>query len=98
MPDTMHRNSMHFVTVVSSKFRHYYERWVVRWDPDVFQQLTASSVFQVLYADTFSALHELLCSVLARDLSPDGIQTLFKVSKIPHTLSYKTLNVLNPYF
>ncbi|KAB5586895.1 hypothetical protein PHYPO_G00006680 [Pangasianodon hypophthalmus] len=33
---------------------------------------------EALYAYTFSALHELLCSVLARDLSPDGIQTIFK--------------------
>ncbi|XP_060777885.1 maestro heat-like repeat-containing protein family member 1 isoform X2 [Neoarius graeffei] len=33
---------------------------------------------EALYAYTFSALHELLCSVLARDLSPDGIQTMFK--------------------
>ncbi|KAF4088237.1 hypothetical protein AMELA_G00080220 [Ameiurus melas] len=33
---------------------------------------------EVLYGYTFSALHELLCSVLARDLSPDGIQTMFK--------------------
>lgn len=47
-------------------------------------------LFQVLYADTFSALHELLCSVLARDLSPDGIQTMFKVTfctHCPQTLS-----------
>ncbi|XP_027005038.2 maestro heat-like repeat-containing protein family member 1 isoform X1 [Tachysurus fulvidraco] len=33
---------------------------------------------EVLYASTFSALHDLLCSVLARDLTPDGIQTMFK--------------------
>ncbi|XP_053484916.1 maestro heat-like repeat-containing protein family member 1 isoform X1 [Ictalurus furcatus] len=33
---------------------------------------------EVLYGYTFSALHELLCSVLAGDLSPDGIQTMFK--------------------
>ncbi|TSK34778.1 Maestro heat-like repeat-containing protein family member 1 [Bagarius yarrelli] len=31
-----------------------------------------------LYAYTFRALYELLCSVLARNLSPDGIQSLFK--------------------
>ncbi|XP_062848509.1 maestro heat-like repeat-containing protein family member 1 isoform X2 [Trichomycterus rosablanca] len=33
---------------------------------------------EALYTDTFNALHELLCSVLARDLSPDGIQSVFK--------------------
>lgn len=33
---------------------------------------------EVLHTETFSALHELLCSVLARDLTPDGIQTVFK--------------------
>lgn len=33
---------------------------------------------EILYAYTFSALYELLCSVLARDLSPDGIQSMFK--------------------
>uniref|UniRef100_A0A8B9L9G7 Maestro heat-like repeat family member 1 n=1 Tax=Astyanax mexicanus TaxID=7994 RepID=A0A8B9L9G7_ASTMX len=31
-----------------------------------------------LYTDTFSALHELLRNVLARDLSPDGLQSVFK--------------------
>lgn len=63
----------------------------------MFQQLTASSVFQVLYASTFSALHELLCSILARDLSPDGIRAMFKVSRIRHTLSHVVLNLLNPH-
>lgn len=33
---------------------------------------------EALYTDTFSALHELLRSVLARDLSPDGLQSVFK--------------------
>ncbi|KAI4893277.1 hypothetical protein NFI96_019675 [Prochilodus magdalenae] len=33
---------------------------------------------EALYTDTFSALHELLHNVLARDLSPDGLQTVFK--------------------
>uniref|UniRef100_A0A673MNJ9 Maestro heat-like repeat-containing protein family member 1 n=1 Tax=Sinocyclocheilus rhinocerous TaxID=307959 RepID=A0A673MNJ9_9TELE len=33
---------------------------------------------QVLYSDTFTALHELLRNVLARDLSPDGLQSVFK--------------------
>uniref|UniRef100_A0A671LPS1 Maestro heat-like repeat-containing protein family member 1 n=1 Tax=Sinocyclocheilus anshuiensis TaxID=1608454 RepID=A0A671LPS1_9TELE len=33
---------------------------------------------QVLYSDTFNALHELLRNVLARDLSPDGLQSVFK--------------------
>ncbi|XP_053350115.1 maestro heat-like repeat-containing protein family member 1 isoform X1 [Clarias gariepinus] len=33
---------------------------------------------EALYASTFSALHELLSSVLARNLSPDGIQTIFR--------------------
>ncbi|GAA6103654.1 maestro heat-like repeat-containing protein family member 1 isoform X1 [Tachysurus ichikawai] len=33
---------------------------------------------EVLYASTFSALHDLLCSILAQDLTPDGIQTMFK--------------------
>ncbi|RXN17939.1 maestro heat-like repeat-containing family member 1 isoform X1 [Labeo rohita] len=32
----------------------------------------------VLYSDTFNALHELLRNVLARDLSPDGLQSVFK--------------------
>jgi len=34
---------------------------------------------QALYADTFNALLELLKNVLARDLSPDGLQSVFKV-------------------
>ena len=42
--------------------------------------LTPSAVSQTLYTDTFSALHELLHNVLARDLSPDGLQAVFKVS------------------
>ncbi|XP_073782226.1 maestro heat-like repeat-containing protein family member 1 isoform X1 [Danio rerio] len=33
---------------------------------------------EVLYSDTFNALHELLRNVLARDLSPDGLQAVFK--------------------
>ncbi|XP_066571905.1 maestro heat-like repeat-containing protein family member 1 isoform X2 [Amia ocellicauda] len=33
---------------------------------------------EVLYADTFSALQDLLKNVLARDLSPDGLQSIFK--------------------
>ncbi|XP_036439698.1 maestro heat-like repeat-containing protein family member 1 isoform X1 [Colossoma macropomum] len=33
---------------------------------------------ETLYTDTFSALHELLHNVLARDLSPDGLQAVFK--------------------
>lgn len=33
---------------------------------------------EILYTYTFSALYELLCSVLARNLSPGGIQSLFK--------------------
>ncbi|XP_022529276.2 maestro heat-like repeat-containing protein family member 1 isoform X2 [Astyanax mexicanus] len=33
---------------------------------------------EALYTDTFSALHELLRNVLARDLSPDGLQSVFK--------------------
>ncbi|KAI2655146.1 Maestro heat-like repeat-containing protein family member 1 [Labeo rohita] len=33
---------------------------------------------EVLYSDTFNALHELLRNVLARDLSPDGLQSVFK--------------------
>ncbi|XP_066539071.1 maestro heat-like repeat-containing protein family member 1 isoform X3 [Hoplias malabaricus] len=33
---------------------------------------------EALYTDTFSALRELLCSVLAKDLSPDGFQAVFK--------------------
>ncbi|KAK1795222.1 hypothetical protein P4O66_010397, partial [Electrophorus voltai] len=32
---------------------------------------------EALYADTFWALHELLRSVLARDLSPDGLHAIF---------------------
>lgn len=36
---------------------------------------------QVLYSDTFNALHELLKNVLARDLNPDGLQSVFKVKK-----------------
>lgn len=36
---------------------------------------------QVLYSDTFNALHELLRNVLARDLSPDGLQAVFKVKE-----------------
>ncbi|XP_056618249.1 maestro heat-like repeat-containing protein family member 1 isoform X1 [Triplophysa dalaica] len=32
----------------------------------------------VLYTDTFNALHELLRNVLRRDMSPDGLQSLFK--------------------
>uniref|UniRef100_A0A672LV94 Maestro heat-like repeat family member 1 n=1 Tax=Sinocyclocheilus grahami TaxID=75366 RepID=A0A672LV94_SINGR len=33
---------------------------------------------EVLYSDTFNALHELLRNVLVRDLSPDGLQSVFK--------------------
>lgn len=33
---------------------------------------------KVLYSDTFNALHELLKNVLRRDLSPDGLQAVFK--------------------
>ncbi|XP_041962834.1 maestro heat-like repeat-containing protein family member 1 isoform X1 [Alosa sapidissima] len=33
---------------------------------------------EVLYSETFKALSDLLRSVLARDLSPDGLQTVFK--------------------
>uniref|UniRef100_A0A672KBV2 Maestro heat-like repeat family member 1 n=1 Tax=Sinocyclocheilus grahami TaxID=75366 RepID=A0A672KBV2_SINGR len=33
---------------------------------------------QVLYSDTSTALDELLRNVLARDLSPDGLQSMFK--------------------
>ncbi|XP_051999976.1 maestro heat-like repeat-containing protein family member 1 isoform X2 [Xyrauchen texanus] len=33
---------------------------------------------EALYSDTFKALHELLRNVLARDLNPDGLQSLFK--------------------
>ncbi|KAJ8354238.1 hypothetical protein SKAU_G00218050 [Synaphobranchus kaupii] len=33
---------------------------------------------EALYADTFGALHDLLRNVLARDLSPDGLQSVFK--------------------
>uniref|UniRef100_A0A673L1Y9 Maestro heat-like repeat-containing protein family member 1 n=1 Tax=Sinocyclocheilus rhinocerous TaxID=307959 RepID=A0A673L1Y9_9TELE len=33
---------------------------------------------QILYSDTFNALHELLRNLLARDLSPDGLQSVFK--------------------
>lgn len=36
---------------------------------------------QVLYTDTFNALHELLRNVLRRDMSPDGLQSVFKVKK-----------------
>ncbi|XP_061100289.1 maestro heat-like repeat-containing protein family member 1 isoform X2 [Conger conger] len=33
---------------------------------------------EALYADTFCALHDLLKNVLTRDLSPDGLQSIFK--------------------
>uniref|UniRef100_A0A8C7KCS1 Maestro heat like repeat family member 1 n=1 Tax=Oncorhynchus kisutch TaxID=8019 RepID=A0A8C7KCS1_ONCKI len=33
---------------------------------------------QALYKDTFNALQELLRNILARDLSPDGLQSVFK--------------------
>ncbi|KAJ8290767.1 hypothetical protein GJAV_G00017250 [Gymnothorax javanicus] len=33
---------------------------------------------EALYTDTFRALHNLLRNVLARDLSPDGLQSIFK--------------------
>ncbi|KAL4616905.1 maestro heat-like repeat-containing protein family member 1 isoform X1 [Arapaima gigas] len=33
---------------------------------------------EALYTDTFNALHDLLRNVLARDLSPDGLQSVFK--------------------
>ncbi|KAG5856775.1 hypothetical protein ANANG_G00011450 [Anguilla anguilla] len=33
---------------------------------------------EALYADTFRALHDLLRNILARDLSPDGLQGVFK--------------------
>ncbi|CDQ98946.1 unnamed protein product, partial [Oncorhynchus mykiss] len=33
---------------------------------------------EALYKDTFNALQELLRNILARDLSPDGLQSVFK--------------------
>ncbi|XP_052003052.1 maestro heat-like repeat-containing protein family member 1 [Xyrauchen texanus] len=33
---------------------------------------------EAFYSDTFNALHDLLRNVLARDLSPDGLQSVFK--------------------
>uniref|UniRef100_A0AAY5EJV1 Maestro heat-like repeat family member 1 n=1 Tax=Electrophorus electricus TaxID=8005 RepID=A0AAY5EJV1_ELEEL len=45
--------------------------------------IISSAVLQALYADTFWALHELLRSVLARDLSPDGLHAIFTVSSRP---------------
>uniref|UniRef100_A0AAR2IL20 Maestro heat-like repeat family member 1 n=1 Tax=Pygocentrus nattereri TaxID=42514 RepID=A0AAR2IL20_PYGNA len=48
--------------------------------------LTPSAVSQTLYTDTFSALHELLHNVLARDLSPDGLQAVFKVSLVSYDI------------
>ncbi|XP_018618550.2 maestro heat-like repeat-containing protein family member 1 isoform X3 [Scleropages formosus] len=33
---------------------------------------------EALYVDTFNALHDLLRNMLARDLSPDGLQSIFK--------------------
>uniref|UniRef100_A0A4W4GLS8 Maestro heat-like repeat family member 1 n=1 Tax=Electrophorus electricus TaxID=8005 RepID=A0A4W4GLS8_ELEEL len=47
--------------------------------------IISSAVLQALYADTFWALHELLRSVLARDLSPDGLHAIFTVSSRPHS-------------
>lgn len=34
---------------------------------------------QALYKETLAALQELLKSVLAKDLTPDGLQSVFKV-------------------
>lgn len=37
---------------------------------------------QELYKDTLAALQELLKSVLARDPTPDGLQSVFKVRNV----------------
>lgn len=37
---------------------------------------------QALYTDTLAALQELLKSVLARDPTPDGLQSVFKVKNL----------------
>lgn len=38
---------------------------------------------QALYKDTLAALQELLKSVLAKDPTPDGLQSVFKVRRVP---------------
>lgn len=64
-------------------FTHTWER-----DYSLLYALNIKNIFdcnaffpQVLYSDTFNALHELLRNVLARDLSPDGLQSVFKVKE-----------------
>lgn len=43
-------------------------------------RLTCSGMFvQALYKDTLAALQELLKSVVAKDPTPDGLQSVFKV-------------------
>uniref|UniRef100_A0A8C9V2U7 Maestro heat like repeat family member 1 n=1 Tax=Scleropages formosus TaxID=113540 RepID=A0A8C9V2U7_SCLFO len=41
---------------------------------------------KALYVDTFNALHDLLRNMLARDLSPDGLQSIFKNMVTFHNL------------
>uniref|UniRef100_A0AAZ3S6M6 Maestro heat-like repeat family member 1 n=1 Tax=Oncorhynchus tshawytscha TaxID=74940 RepID=A0AAZ3S6M6_ONCTS len=40
--------------------------------------LSGACQYQALYKDTFNALQELLRNILARDLSPNGLQSVFK--------------------
>uniref|UniRef100_A0A8C1M2C2 Maestro heat-like repeat-containing protein family member 1 n=1 Tax=Cyprinus carpio TaxID=7962 RepID=A0A8C1M2C2_CYPCA len=65
------------------------DQLLTRIDSDILQNISKNfntkNIFdcnaffpQVLYSDTFNALHELLRNVLARDLSPDGLQSVFK--------------------
>lgn len=46
---------------------------------------------QALYKETLAALQELLKSVLAKDLTPDALQSVFKVKlQKPHCSSLTT--------
>uniref|UniRef100_A0A3Q1JK79 Uncharacterized protein n=1 Tax=Anabas testudineus TaxID=64144 RepID=A0A3Q1JK79_ANATE len=47
---------------------------------------------QALYKDTLAALQELLKSVLARDPTPDGLQSVFKVR--PNMISFHNLGAM----
>lgn len=45
----------------------------------VFRLTFPSKYYQALYKDTLAALQELLKSVLVKDPTPDGLQSVFKV-------------------
>lgn len=62
-------------------------------------RLTCSGMFvQALYKDTLAALQELLKSVLAKDPTPDGLQSVFKVRSSPVHLCATNICIISLLF